>query len=249
MADLATPSTTGSSSSTLLGTYYDKVLIENLYPDLRFYQLAEKRPIPKGISNVITFTRMTAVSSSLTQLTEGVPPSPTWLSSSQITDTLVQLGQYVPVSDLLSMTSLDPIVEDATKELGRAAAESVDKYIYARCFGDDSSEVDAERTGIVGGITLDWSNLYQQHPTAAKQGFSTIFISQNGAIPSIALLKSFLTTENAATANEYGLTVDTTLRLVAKLRADNVPTFSDGTYAMVIHPDSALALMRDSDFQ
>ena len=36
MADLNTPSATGSSASNLLGNYYDKVLIENLYPDLRF---------------------------------------------------------------------------------------------------------------------------------------------------------------------------------------------------------------------
>ena len=247
--DLSAPSTTASSSIYLLGAYYDRVLLENLYPELRFYQLAKKKPMPKGMGKTITFTKITKVSASTSVLTEGVPPSPTWLTATQISDTLVQLGQYVPISDLLSMTALDPVIEDTAKELGAAASESIDKYVYARCFGDDDSECDAERTGILGAATCDWSNFYKQHPTAADQGFSTIFFSLDGSIPAIAVLKSFLTSTTAATAAEYGMTVNTVLRAVNSLRVQNVPTFDNGDYVMVVHPDCITQLMRDNDFQ
>ncbi len=246
--DLSAPSTTASSSSYLLGIYYDKVLLENLYPSTRMYQLVEKKPIPKGIAKTITFTKLTKLTASENNLTEGVPPSPTWLSSTQITATLIQKGAYVPISDLLSMTAIDPIIEDAATELGQQAASTIDKYIMYRCFGDYNSGIDAE--DIFGSSsTLDFSNIYKQHNTAAYQGFSTVFFSQDGTIPTIAVLKSFLTTVSAATANEYGLRLDTVRRAANLLKKDNVPAYADGCYVMVVSPESELNLLRDADFQ
>ena len=248
MSDLCTPSTTASSSSSLLGIYYDKVLLENLYPETRMYQLADKKPIPKKISKTITFTKMTKLSTAVagTNLTEGVPPSPTWLSSTQITATIGQKGAYVPISDLLSMTAIDPVIEDAAAELGRQAATVIDKYLMYRCFGDEGSVVDAEQ--IFDTSNLDFSEIYPQHPTAADQGFSTVFFSQDGSILSCAALKSFLTSAGV-TKREYGLTIDTVRRAVNQLKRTDVPTYKDGSYVMVIHPDSEYALMRDEEFK
>lgn len=252
MADLHGPSLASSGgSANLLGIYYDKVLLENLYPTLRFYQLAEKKPIPKGISNIITFSKITKYTDVTGNLTEGTPPSPTWLSSSQITATIVQKGAYTPLSDVLIMNAIDPIIEDAASELGRQAGSTIDKYIYYRCFGDQNSGVDAEDTGIGGGITSDWSNFYQQHPTAASQGFSTVFFSLDGSIVATgALLKSWLSADaTAATAAEYGLTVDVIQRAVTELRKDDVPAYKDGNYVMVVAPESELTLLRDEAFK
>lgn len=246
MSDLRNPSTTGSSASSLLGIYYDKVLLENLYPELKFYDIADKRPIPKNISTTITFTKMSKFSATVTDLTEGVPPSPTWLSSSQITAKISQLGAYTPISDVLTMSAIDPVVEDAARELGKQAGESVDKFIYYRCFGKKDATGGFAEATIGSTHTYDFSTFYDR---AGSYAFSVSFFSQSGSEVAIAALKSFLTSASAATANQYGLNVDTVRRAVYKLKAANVPAFKDGSYVMVVHPDSALALERDEEFK
>lgn len=254
MADLNAPSTTGSSSIYLLGIYYDKVLIKNLYPELRMYQLASKRPLPKGISKTITFTKMTKFTPTMTALTEGVPPSPTWITATQITADVIQLGAFTPVSDLLQMTAIDPVIEDVTRELGKQAANSVDSFLIYRCFNQPADGVDASLTQLAYNSTLpstaatyNWSDLYPMGPSNC--GISMAYFSENGkAITTKALLVSFLSALSAAAVANGGLTVKTVQAAVTVMKQNNVPTFPDGNYAMVIHPDCLFQLLRDPEF-
>lgn len=254
MADLATPSTTGSSSSYLLGLYYDKVLIKNLSPELRMYQLASKRPLPKGISTTITFTKLTKFTPSATTLTEGVPPSPTWLTATQITAAVKGLGEYTPVSDLLQMSALDPVIEDVTALQGRQAAQAVDSWLIYRCHNQPGVSEDAAFTQLAYNSTLpstsattNWSMLYPMG--ADNTGFSSVYLSENGTpITTKALLVNFLSVLSTAAVVNGKLSVKNVQAAVRLLERDNVPTFSDGTYAMVIHPDCVYDILRDPEF-
>lgn len=62
-------------------------------------------------------------------LAEGTVPTESALSSSNVSATLVQYGDFVKVSDLLSLTAIDPVIESATAELSEAAALTIDTAV------------------------------------------------------------------------------------------------------------------------
>lgn len=109
--------------------YYDKLLLDNLYPEMRFYQAASKKSLPVREGRSIVWTRYRRMPARVTPLVEGVVPSVTALSSDNISATLHQYGDFTRVSDLLSLTAIDPVLESATKELAEAGALTIDTVI------------------------------------------------------------------------------------------------------------------------
>ena len=59
-------------------------------------------------------------------LTEGVTPAGQSLTVTSATATVSQYGGYVTTSDVLDMTALDPVVNEATKLIARQAGETLD---------------------------------------------------------------------------------------------------------------------------
>ena len=119
---------TTSTLTANIKLYYDKMLLDNLYPQLRFYQASSKKSLPTREGKSVVWTRYKKMAKG-GQLTEGVVPTESMLSSDNISATLKQFGDFVKVSDLLSLTAIDPVIESATKELSEAAALTIDSEI------------------------------------------------------------------------------------------------------------------------
>jgi N4-gp56 family major capsid protein len=105
------------------------MLLDNLYPELRFYQAASKKSLPTREGKSIVWTKYTKLNPKSTTLSVGVVPNATALSSSNVSATLGQYGDFVKISDLLSLTAIDPVIESATKELSEAAGLTIDTVI------------------------------------------------------------------------------------------------------------------------
>ena len=107
-------------------THYDMTLIDEATPQLVHDQFAQKRPIPKNGGKKIEFRKFASLPKALTPLTEGVTPDGKKLSASKIEAEVAQYGDYVVLSDILDLTSIDPIVVEATKVIGRQAGLTLD---------------------------------------------------------------------------------------------------------------------------
>lgn len=126
-----TQTTTGIAG--LLPAYYDRLLLDNLYPDLYLYQFGIKKRLPRNFGKQITFTRYFKAGS-------GTPPLPfkindgtaiglSAISATQITAFLSGYGSAVGVSDFIVMTSISDVVRGAVFELSKGMALTIDKTI------------------------------------------------------------------------------------------------------------------------
>lgn len=118
--------TTSTGMSVEMKTYYDKQLLTNAEPLLIHDQFADKRPIPQGSGKTIEFRRFASLPKALTALTEAVTPKGQNMSASAITATVKQYGGWIQSSDLLQMTTIDPVLDERTKVLGSQAGRTLD---------------------------------------------------------------------------------------------------------------------------
>lgn len=124
--ELNTNVTTDADLSAENKTFWDKALIVLAGPELVHDQFAQQRDIPKGNGKTIEFRQFDPLPEQTAPLTEGVTPAGQELSVNSMTATVAQYGGYVTTSDVLDMTALDPIVNEATKLIARQAGETLD---------------------------------------------------------------------------------------------------------------------------
>ncbi len=124
--ELNTNVTTDADLSAENKTFWDKALIVLAGPELVHDQFAQQRDIPKGNGKTIEFRQFDPLPEQTAPLTEGVTPAGQELSVNSMTATVAQYGGYVTTSDVLDMTALDPVVNEATKLIARQAGETLD---------------------------------------------------------------------------------------------------------------------------
>lgn len=124
--------TNTSFTATLSDTvqsYYDKKLLLRAQLNMVFYEHGEKRPVPQNAGRSVNFRRFEPFSPSTTPLTEGVVPNGQTMTLTDVAATLRGYGSYVAVSDYLSLTAIDDIVNGALDVLGQQGGETVDKLV------------------------------------------------------------------------------------------------------------------------
>ena len=107
--------------------YYDRNLLSRAQPNDVHGRYGQKRPIAARSGNQIKFRRYSQLAAATTALTEGVTPSGTALTVTDVTTTLAQYGAFVTLSDLVSMTNQDAVVTEATDVLGDQAGTTIDQ--------------------------------------------------------------------------------------------------------------------------
>ena len=123
------PDAAGNDLSAGMRTYYSNRILDYAQPYLRYEEQAKKEMIPPNAGRVISFRGYEKLGPALTALTEGVTPAAGKLDMFTMSIELAQYGYYVEVSDLLKLTFVDPIIEQALKVLGRQAALTRDTLI------------------------------------------------------------------------------------------------------------------------
>lgn len=118
--------TTQESLSAEMKTFYEGTLIDNAEPKLVHDQFGDKYPIPKNNGKTIEFRKYAALPKALTPLTEGVTPTGNSLSVSTKEATINQFGDYIKLSDMLQLTTIDNNVIQSTKLLGSQSGRTLD---------------------------------------------------------------------------------------------------------------------------
>ena len=119
---------------TTLGTlppgtqaFYDRNLLRRAQPAEVYGRFGQKRTLAQRSGNQIKFRRYSQLAPASTPLTEGVTPAGSALAVTDIIATLQQYGDYITLSDMVSMTNQDPVVTEATDVLGDQAGTTIDQ--------------------------------------------------------------------------------------------------------------------------
>lgn len=122
---------TTSTNSANLHLYYEKKLLSTLEPRLVLQPLGRKQRLPKGNGKDVKWLRYSAIAGSTSTLAEGTPPAEISFSTSNVSATIAQYGQFAKVSDLLSDTAIDPVLDNLSERFGVAAAKTIEQLIVA----------------------------------------------------------------------------------------------------------------------
>lgn len=125
-----TSTSVGSGSgaaSTKPNAYYDRLLLELLvHKDFQHDKFAQERDMPAKAGDTINFRKINKLTPSLEPLTEGVTPDGLNGGLTAITVTTHSYGEWMLFSDMVDVTTVDPIITEYTMELARIMREKLD---------------------------------------------------------------------------------------------------------------------------
>jgi len=111
-----------------VNNFYDRVLLERAVPAFVHNRFAQVRDIPSNSgTNVIKFRRYGSLTATTTALSEGITPSGSQLSVTDVLATVLQYGDYVTLTDKVLMETYDPILTETSEILGEQAGDSLDQ--------------------------------------------------------------------------------------------------------------------------
>lgn len=125
----ADPNTQTTESEGLTGdvkTYYHKRLIDYAEPYLVHDQFAMEIPIPEHGGKTLELRVFDVVDKQLRKLVEGVTPDGNNLKMRTMSVTVDQYGDYVTLSDVVTVATIDPMILQATKAMGSQAGRTLD---------------------------------------------------------------------------------------------------------------------------
>ena len=110
-----------------VSAFYDRNLLERAVPALVHDKWGQMRNLPKGNSDTVKFRRWNALSTATTPLTEGVTPTGSSMSVTDVTATILQYGDYTTLTDKVSLVTEDNVIKEATDVLGEQGGETLDE--------------------------------------------------------------------------------------------------------------------------
>lgn len=178
-----TTNNAGNNLTPEMKTYYDRALIRFAKPKLVHAQFGQQKPIPSGSGKTIEFRRFSPLPKALTPLTEGVTPEGNTLNVSTVESTVEQYGDYVTLSDMLTLSSVDAVISETQNVLGDQAGRTLDTVIREKInAGTNVQYADgkADRNLLVGGSSVAEENDYLT-VSAVKRAVATL--KRNNATP------------------------------------------------------------------
>lgn len=127
---MAVQTTASAGLSAEMKTFYDRQLLVRTVPKLLHAKFGQKKRIPAHGGRIIEFRRFAGLAVATTPLTEGALfTNLKDLTVTAITATVAQYGDAVGFSDLVSTTTIDPLLKETTDILAEQAAETIDELV------------------------------------------------------------------------------------------------------------------------
>lgn len=104
--------------------------LERAIPYMNIEQFMDAYPLPTNSTKVAKWRRYNALPYNPKFLTEGVTPTTSPMTSTDVTAVLQQLGDGMTFSDVILDTHEDPVLREATAILGEQAAQMVESYRF-----------------------------------------------------------------------------------------------------------------------
>lgn len=231
--------------SVLLKTYYVKRMVERLEPETRLFQFGEKEPIPQGTGKTIEFTGYRNIAPILSNSNE-LSSSQVYISAYTISASLIQRHNYLKISNLVDLTSIDPRVEGAVDALADQMARTVELYLRSVVVGQVGTA--ARSSAATHGInSLASANNNNGTITGTSAQRTHHFW---GPFPALSN-KTRLASSGADIAVMAGsaMTVSQIRHGVSWLRSRDVEAFDGDNYVLYVHPWVADVIMQDPSWK
>lgn len=124
------PITIYGDISPRTAAFVSKKMLKRAVPMLVIEPYGQPKPIPKKSSTSVVFRRYNALDATPKELTEGVTPSSTKLTKSDVPAALKQYGDWVEISDIIEDTHEDPVLDEAVGVLGEQAGEMLERVRF-----------------------------------------------------------------------------------------------------------------------
>lgn len=110
-------------------------VIKDLLPRAHHVMVLEKFGVPTTLpansTKTVAFRRYNALPNTPVPLTEGIQPTGSPLTVTDVTLTLTQYGNFVPFTDVIADTHEDPVLQTLTSDLiPQQAAETIERVRY-----------------------------------------------------------------------------------------------------------------------
>lgn len=178
-----TTNNAGNDLTPEMKSYYDRALIRFASPKLVHAQFGQQKPIPGGSGKTIEFRRFSPLPKALTPLTEGVTPQGNKLNVTTVESTVEQYGDYVTMSDMLTLTAVDSVISETQNVLGDQAGRTLDTVIREKINAGTNVQYGngkADRNLLKGGEAKYEDNDYLNVATV-KRAVATL--KRNNAAP------------------------------------------------------------------
>ena len=127
---MASPTITSHAAfGSMMPTFWDRLLGDNLNPNLYAYDLGEKRKLPANFGKSIKIPRIKKSTITWAEPTEGVATATCALSTEFVSGTLTKFKGAVKHSDLVIMTGLSDIIQLSLERIGYELAKTMDTHI------------------------------------------------------------------------------------------------------------------------
>ncbi len=110
--------------------YAAERMLTRAQPYLCMAKFGQMQSIPKGRTKVVKWRRYNAIALATTPLTEGVTPSSTAITNTDVTATLNQYGDRARLTDVIMDTHEDPVLAEFTDILGEAAGQTKETLLF-----------------------------------------------------------------------------------------------------------------------
>ncbi len=105
-------------------------MLSRAEPYLCMAKFGQMQMVPKGRTKVVKWRRYNAIPVATTALTEGVTPSATSITNTDVTATLNQYGDRAQITDFITDTHEDPVLQEFSDILGEAAGQTKETLLY-----------------------------------------------------------------------------------------------------------------------
>ncbi len=189
---------TGKTQIDNVNSFYSRDLLFRATPLLVHNRFGMVKDIPQNNSNVIKFRRYGNLTAATTPLVEGVTPAGSQLSKTDITATVQQYGDFIILSDRLTMETEDPVRMETNELLGDQAGDTLDQLtrdvITATTNRIYSGSGNTQTSDVAAGDVLASTDLDTAEETlkAANARYITSFVDPSTGISTVPLPPCFV---------------------------------------------------------
>jgi len=127
---MALQTTLSAGLTDEMKTFYDRTLLTRTVPKLVHAKFGQRKRIPAHGGRIIEFRKFSGLAVATSPLTEGqLFTDLKDLTVTATTSPVAQYGDAVGFSDLVSTTTIDPLLTETSEILGEQAGETIDELV------------------------------------------------------------------------------------------------------------------------
>ena len=119
--------TTSSQITSASQNFLSLPLLSRAYPHFVHALWGQVRDIPRNKTENVRFRKYASLSAATTSLSEGVTPTGSQASITDVTGTVLQYGDFLTLTDYLDMTTIDPYKTELAEVLGDEMGDTLDQ--------------------------------------------------------------------------------------------------------------------------